>query len=472
MTGNTWIIIGVISAALAAFSIPYGFYRKSKEHSETSPYVAGDYVKGDKVKAEGDYVKGDKVEINKTTKVGGDFTQITNFLGSGSTGVFVNLVLNVADFVGDRNSIVKSASLDDYLKWLKKPVNQNLFDEQRNLLDAAGRKDEQAMLVRASIEKVILQVEAQKNKLKEIVEQTKLLPDMNSKLDYLVNQLDKNDSSGLHKGQLAISAKVLDILTKGVVGSGVKVMMERGGLNIHEGTAMFAWLLGSQSPHMMLLDIVGDIDRNRISLILNEDASIGLRAYDGDGHKTEVKSGNYPPGHYLVIHGVWKDRNISLWVNGEFQGSSSMTNSFDYLGPACFFGIDIEGKLSADAVRWTPQDQQEVGLNFRRNGIWHGSRFDTAILWNRVLEKSEIETLAKDPFAMFRPRTCKNGKCPDCGSPVAIDKNRNARKPDERIKRLDGSRVPREYFEPSPPAVWCVCTKCGRPCLSQDGFPE
>lgn len=402
MTGNIWILIGVIAGTLSIFAIPYGFYRKSKEHSETSLYVAGDYVKGDKVKAEGDYVKGDKIVKNKTTKVGGDFTQITNILDSGSTGVFVNLVLNVANFIGDRNSIVKSTSLDDYLKWLQKPVNQNLFDEQRSLLDAAGREDEQAMLVRTSIKKVILQVEAQKNKLKEIVEQTKLLPDMNSKLDYLVSQLDKNDSSGLHKGQLAISAKVLDILTKGVVGSGVKVMMERGGLNIHEGTAMFAWLLGSQSPHMMLLDIVGDIDRNRISLILNEDASIGLRAYDGDGHKTEVKSGNYPPGHYLVIHGVWKDRNISLWVNGEFQGSSSMTNSFDYLGPACFFGIDIEGKLSADAVRWTPQDQQEVGLNFRRNGIWHGSRFDTAILWNRVLEKSEIETLAKDPFAMFR----------------------------------------------------------------------
>lgn len=369
MTGNTWIIIGVIAATIAAFAIPYGFHRKS-------------------------------IEMNKTTNVGGNFTQIINILDSGSTGVFVNLVLNVADFIGDRNGIVESANLDDYLKWLQKPINQKLFYEQQNLLDASGREDEQAMLIRASIEKVILQVEAQKNRLREIVKQTKLLPDMNSKLDYLVNQLSKNDSSGLHKGQLAISAKVLDILTKGIVGSGVKVMMERGGLNIQEGTAMFVWLLGSQSPHMMLLDLVGDIDRNRISLILNEDASISLRVYDGVGHKIEVRSGNYPPGHHLIILVVWKDRNISLWVNGEFQGSSSMTKSFDYLGPTCLFGIDIEGKLSADAVRWTPQGQ-EVGLNFKRNGIWHGSRFDAALLWNRDLEKSEIEDLAKNPWAMF-----------------------------------------------------------------------
>ena len=37
MTGNTWIIIGVIAAALAAafnaFAIPYGFYKKSKGRS-------------------------------------------------------------------------------------------------------------------------------------------------------------------------------------------------------------------------------------------------------------------------------------------------------------------------------------------------------------------------------------------------------------------------------------------------------
>lgn len=402
---NPWIhiILGGLLFAIGAIWLRYGWLqlgKQSQSSTETSLYVAGDYVKGDKVKAEGDYVKGDKIVMNKTTKVGGDFTQITNILDSGSTGIFVNLVLNVADFVSDRNGIVESASVDDYVKWLQKPINQNLFDELRNLLDVSGREDEQAMLVRTSIEKVILHVEAQKNRLREIVEQTKLLPDMNSKLDYLVNQLSKKDSSGLHKGQLAISARVLDILTKGVVGSGVKVMMGRE-ISFLEGTAMVVWLLGSQSPHMMLLDLVGDIDRNRISLILNEDASIGLRVYDGVGHRIEVKSGNYPPAHHLVILGIWKDRNISLWVNGELQGSSSMTKSFEYLGPTVLFGIDIEGKLSADAVRWTPQGQ-EVGLNFKRNGIWHGSRFDTVMLWNRALGKSNIESLAKDPWAMFR----------------------------------------------------------------------
>ena len=33
MAGNTWILIGVIAAALAAFALPYGFYKKSRDHT-------------------------------------------------------------------------------------------------------------------------------------------------------------------------------------------------------------------------------------------------------------------------------------------------------------------------------------------------------------------------------------------------------------------------------------------------------
>jgi len=364
MTGNIWIIVGVTAAALAAFAIPYGFHMKSKEHAET------------------------------------DFIQIANFLDSGSTGVFVNLVLSVANFVGERRSTEEPFSVDDYLEWLRKQGKQELVNTHSNLLCVLEREDEQARLVRNCIKTVILRVEDQRNRLGEIVEHTKLLPDMDSKLDYLVDKLSEKDLPSLREGQVAISARVLDILTKGVVGSGAKVMMGKE-INAHEGTAMVVWLLGTQSPHMMLLDLVGDVKANRLSLILNEDASISFRVYDGASKEKEVKSKRYPSKHHLVILAVWKNLNISLWVNGELQGSESMGKRFDYLGPACLFGIDIEGKLSADAVRWTPQGQ-EVGLNLKKNGIWHGSRFDTVMIWNQVLEQSDIATLAEDPWVMFR----------------------------------------------------------------------
>jgi len=358
----------------------------------------GNYVEGDMIEVNGDYVKGDKNVDNYTTMVGGDVIQIENSLNSGSTGGFVNLVLNVGSFVEGRRA-ADPASVDDYLNWVQDKGEHASGNTHGNLLDVAERKDEQSLLVRDYIETVIGLVEGQGNSLREILQQTQLLPDMDSKLDYLVDQLQKS-SPALQEGQVAVSARVLDILTRGIRGSGVKVIMKREPIS-HEGTVMVVWLLGTQSPHMMLVDLVGDIKRNRISVILNEDASIGLRAYDGAGHEIGAKSKSYPAGHRLVILGVWKDQDMSLWVNGELEGSLSLSRPFGYLGPACLFGIDIEGELSANAVRWSPEGQ-EVGLNFEKNGIWHGSRFDTVMIWERALDKSDIQTLAEDPWVMFR----------------------------------------------------------------------
>ena len=95
MTGNTWIIIGVIAAGLAAFALPYGFYMKSEERS----------------------VKSEKTVMNRTRELGWDFIEIANFMDSGSTGIFVNLVLNVANFVEEKENIKESATVDDYLEW-------------------------------------------------------------------------------------------------------------------------------------------------------------------------------------------------------------------------------------------------------------------------------------------------------------------------------------------------------------------
>lgn len=63
MTGNTWIVIGVIAAAIATFAIPYGFHLKSKNQPSASTHVAGDYVGGSKISG-GDYVAGDKIINN------------------------------------------------------------------------------------------------------------------------------------------------------------------------------------------------------------------------------------------------------------------------------------------------------------------------------------------------------------------------------------------------------------------------
>ena len=49
MNGNFWIIIGIIASAIAAFSLPYGFYLKDKEKkAESYDHVQGDVVMGNK----------------------------------------------------------------------------------------------------------------------------------------------------------------------------------------------------------------------------------------------------------------------------------------------------------------------------------------------------------------------------------------------------------------------------------------
>jgi len=60
MTANAYIVIGIVAAAIAAFALPYGFHLKSKQQSQASVQIAGDYVAGPKVTGGGDYVAGDK----------------------------------------------------------------------------------------------------------------------------------------------------------------------------------------------------------------------------------------------------------------------------------------------------------------------------------------------------------------------------------------------------------------------------
>jgi hypothetical protein len=389
MSGNVWIVLGVIAIAFSSFAIPYGFYKRSEKQSEASPHTTGDYIVGQ------------KTVVNQTVQVDGGFVQIGRLADTGSTGVFVNLALDVANYVAEKGTSWADLNVDDYLEWTRKQREQDPSTAgQRNLLTVLEGEVGQASAVRACIERVIVAVKDQREQLATIMQHTKSLPDMDSKLDYLVEQLSKKDSLSLCEGQIGISARVLDTLTTGVVGSGVKIMM-RNKINAYEGSAMVVWLLGTQSPQMMLLDLVGDVKANRLSVILNADTSVSLRAYDGGGIRRELKSDICLPEQHLVVLAVWKDHRLSLWLNGRLQASGSMSKGFDYLGPLCLFGMDIEGELSADGVRWTPEGEN-VGLNFMKDGIWHGSRYDSASIWERALEKPEIETLAQDPWVGFR----------------------------------------------------------------------
>jgi len=63
MSGNSWIILGVICAAISPFAITHGFnLKKNADRGSNITNVDGDYVQRDKIDTGGgDYVKGDKI---------------------------------------------------------------------------------------------------------------------------------------------------------------------------------------------------------------------------------------------------------------------------------------------------------------------------------------------------------------------------------------------------------------------------
>ena len=341
------------------------------------------------------------------------FDKIFNALNAGSTGVFVTVILGLEAYLRDRRQTRQQATIDDYLEWLRRQEHRELLEGQRTLVEALQKGDEQAELLRSSIEAILKSVEDQSDVLADICQQVEQIPEVNRKLDLVISQLSQSTStSGAH--QLAIDAHLLDVLAGGLKGAGIRVVM-KGPPEMHkEGTLMLVWRMGTQSPHLLLADYVGGLHENRLSLILNPDSSMSLRAYDCDGNQTSLRSPSHAKCEYLIAAATWQGKELSLWSNGTCDGSIRMKAPFAVMGPVLLFGIDIEGTLSADAYRSSPSEMRMGmtyldygGLNLLKNGVWHGSRFDCQFVWQRRLQASDIHHLTLQPYTMMtRSRDC------------------------------------------------------------------
>ena len=279
------------------------------------------------------------------------------------------------------------------------------------------------------------EAEAALTDLAERIQKACLKDDLVFKL-YCIEQQRRTRDAVRESGEsippshIPVHRAVLHSLSAGIPGAGVKSLLEHNQKIAKAGTLMFVWKLGSKSPRLMLADYV----------------------HDGIGEKDETLSRPYSGGTQLMVFLTWEKSQISLAVNGELFGPVSI-QPFEYLGPLILFGNDIEGKLSADAVKWSAEES-EPGLCFKKDNIWHGSIWKLALLWERLLREQEISQLTQDPYSMFRPRLCIGHRCPDCNGPVRVD-----------------TKVREPEFVPKYPNVWCICTDCGRPCLSTTGIP-
>ena len=217
----------------------------------------------------------------------------------------------------------------------------------------------------------------------------------------LLEESHRANANAFPASHTPIHHAVLQRLSEGLRGAGFKSVMEHMDREqAASGTLMFQWRLGSRSPHMMLVDRVGGVHVNRFSLILQEDSSIRVRVYDSAGQEHNVSSRPFEPGSQLICFVTWQNREMVLRVSGEQFGPLHF-KPFEYLGPLTLFGIDIGGGLSADAVRWSV-NEDAPGLCFKKDDVWHGSVWQQAALWTRVLSEDEQALFLDDPLVMFR----------------------------------------------------------------------
>ena len=223
-------------------------------------------------------------------------------------------------------------------------------------------------------------------------------------LHHLEENIDRLDEAAqlLPQKNLLVAKQVLKWLSQGRHGAGFSQIIDTPSQRLtDQGTLLLLWKLGNLSPKLMLADYVGDILSNRLSIILNPDSSLTVRACQRDGTVVEITSNSYPPHESLVALAVWKRPELSLWVNGQQFGPSPLLAGFDGLGPLLLFGLDVEDQLSADVMQWAPPEE-EPGITFLKDGIGHGSRWQFGALWGRALDDPQIAHLSVDPFAMLR----------------------------------------------------------------------
>lgn len=328
--------------------------------------------------------------------------ELNQVLNSGQCGILVSLLLTLIDFVQTRKSNDKNLNAESYTQWLIDNQTALVIDQLDDLKDKLKNLVE-GPEIKSIINKLICHMDENKNILNEIKNETSKIDILEKKLDYLVSSFDKKESSIFKKGQIGVCSEVLNILSHGLEGAGLKTILNHS-VSPENGSIMLVWLTGRKSPNMMLVDYVGSIEKNRISIILNDNNSLTQRSYDCNGKQYFINSPILPIGYQLVIFVIWEENKIQFWIDNNLIGSIEMKNGFEYIGPVFLMGIDIEGKLSADSVRWASKNKIDgsTGLNFLKDGIWHGSNLEIMLVLSQALNKTQIEKFVEDPFALFR----------------------------------------------------------------------
>jgi hypothetical protein len=209
----------------------------------------------------------------------------------------------------------------------------------------------------------------------------------------------KNTMSKRVEHQIATATLLLDIAARSLTESSTVhgVISPKIALSPASGTFAFRWRVGPKAPYMLLVDFVGGVLENRLSVLTNEDNSLKLRVFDSEGNEFVSNSKSYEAGTLLHVFVTWVNRVVKFWVEGELVHTIKMKRPFNFKWAKPLVGIDITGELGADYAGQGYYIDGVVGLNLGRGGISEGLRISDFAIWDRELPKDLIIDLSLEP---------------------------------------------------------------------------
>jgi hypothetical protein len=241
----------------------------------------------------------------------------------------------------------------------------------------------------------ILRALAKKLRKDKVALPTAITEQMSNQINQLYDNLLGAEHSQKEKHRLEVSARLLEIASRNLIGAGMRSDLGNAFRDATPGTLTFRWRVGDASPDMMLVELVGGVLESRISVILRHDNSVVLRVYDPVGRKIVIVSGPYLPRTVLQIGVTWSKKAIAFWIQGKLVGKEPLQMLFAVPWVMLLAGIDVEGNLSADTIKQGYEVDGLIGLNLGRNGLWHGAQMRDIAIGSAAIPPKGMKELAQ-----------------------------------------------------------------------------
>lgn len=277
-------------------------------------------------------------------------------------------------------------SIEQFLVWLPEQDTVNLTPELERIVDSLRANPTSGNTILGALSKWLAA-----GITLGLVSSTARISDQ---LESLYKVLVEGEQSNKEKHRLRVSARLLEIASRNLTRSGMHRRLGASFGSLSTGAFTFRWRMGDSSPEMMLVDLVGGVLEDRMSVILGHDGSIRLRAYDPFGQEAVISSKPCSPSSVLTIAVVWDDCTLSLWIGGKQIGSEALGNRFESPWVLLLAGIDIEGDLSADTCVQGYKVDGLVGWNLGKNGLGAGGRLGDIAIFDQALPPETITDLA------------------------------------------------------------------------------